>query len=187
MNNLFILSIDVGITNLGYVFANVDEDVTVINCGKVNIKNVTHDTVNPNECCLHHDNCIPDYLDHFIQNHKSMFDTAELIIIERQPPVGGITNVQDLLFKLFRERVLLISPRSVHSYFNMSKSYDTRKIQSERIAKGYLESFKSFTDIARKHDISDAMLMILYYKSTIKKKTPEQFDLNFERFRFYKT
>ena len=117
-----ILSIDVGIINLGYVFAEIqpiyikyrnsnlkikynqenDFDINVIECNKIDITNIRHSSVKQCDCKLHHDRCIPDYLDHFIQEHLHLFDSADIIIVERQPPVG-ITNVQDLLFKLFRK------------------------------------------------------------------------------------
>ena len=202
-----ILSIDVGIINLGYVFAEIhsvyikyknlslkthynqenDFDINVIECNKIDITNIRHSSVKQCECKLHHDRCIPDYLDHFIQEHVHLFESADIIIIERQPPVG-ITNVQDLLFKLFRNKVLLISPNSVHKYFKLSKDYDIRKIESEDIAKKYLLDFSNFNNNTRKHDISDAMLMIIYYYKLNKIKNEKKSDLSnlldFEQFRF---
>ena len=178
-----ILSIDIGITNLGYVFS---EDLSVIKCNRVNITNVRHTAVKECNCKLRHDRCIPDYLDHFIQENVDMFNCSELILIERQPPVG-LCNVQDILFTKFRSKVLLISPRSVHKFFKMSKDYTIRKEESERIASEYLSCFVDFSDNFRKHDIADAMLMIIYNNKNpnkIKKYTnPIDF---FEQFRFTK-
>ena len=199
-----ILSIDVGIINLGYVFAEIqpiyikyrnsnlkikynqenDFDINVIECNKIDITNIRHSSVKQCDCKLHHDRCIPDYLDHFIQEHLHLFDSADIIIVERQPPVG-ITNVQDLLFKLFRNKVLLISPNSVHKYFKLSKDYDIRKIESEDIAKKYLSEFINFNNNIRKHDISDAMLMIIYYYKLNKINIEIKNELiDFEQFRF---
>jgi len=199
-----ILSIDVGIINLGYVFAEIhsvyikyrnlslktkynqenDFNINVIECNKVDITNIRHSSVKQCDCKLHHDRCIPDYIDHFIQEHIHLFESADMILIERQPPVG-ITNVQDLLFKLFRNKVLLISPNSVHKYFKLSKDYDIRKIESEDIAKKYLSNFTNFNNNIRKHDISDAMLMIIYYYKLNKIKNEIKNDLiDFEQFRY---
>ena len=94
-----------------------------------------------------------------------MFENADIIILERQPPIG-ITNVQDLLFKLYRNKVKLISPNSIHKYFNLSKNYSNRKEQSEQISNSYLLNFNNFKNNIRKHDISDALLMIIYYYKT---------------------
>ena len=210
---MFVLSIDVGITNLGYVFAEITfpdlvvkyrktlldqnkeyrtgtQDIRIISCNRVDITRVRHNLVQRCNCTLHHDNCIPDYLDHFIQEHP-MFEQCDVLLIERQPPVG-ITNVQDLLFTRFRDKVLLISPNSVHKYFDLSSDYSDRKINSERIASTFLSGFNNFTENHRKHDISDALLMILYY---YKLKVDEQINTtplnqtivhDFDQFRYIK-
>ena len=214
METLKILSIDVGIINLGYVYAeitlnnditskykakllnenyllnlsNIKKNIKIIDCNRIDITKVKHRKVSYCMCKLHHDKCIPDYLDHFIQEND-YFEKCDVLIIERQPPVG-ITNVQDLIFKLFREKVLLISPGSVHKYFNLPiRAYDDRKEKSEQLSFEYLSEFDNFTKNIRKHDISDAMLMIIYYykikmESLIentKKCTYETLD--FEQFR----
>ena len=171
-----VLSIDIGIKNLGYVFSNAEYpeinskfksddikfNINVIECNRVDITNMTHNIVKCQECKLHHERCIPDYLDHFIQDHREMFETADIILLERQPPVG-ILNVQDILFMKFRSKILLVNPRSVHLFFKMSKDYDTRKLESERIASEYLGHFDNFLFNQRKHDMADAVLMILHY------------------------
>jgi hypothetical protein len=197
-----VLSIDVGIINLGYVYAEIsfsnnitinkyylDENflIQVIDCNRVNITNMKHTVMKFCDCKLHHDYCIPDYLDHFIQEHSEMFDTSELIIIERQPPMG-VTNVQDLLFTKYRNKVVLINPGSVHKYFTMSRDYSKRKMESEKIASKYLCSFSNFYNNIRKHDIADAMLMLIYYYSTknkeLFKNSRKKVVLDFEQFRF---
>jgi len=207
-----ILSIDIGIINLGYVFAELDttgvsfesnfskklfcdnyfinkdlfkECITVIDCNRVDITKIKHDRVRICDCKLHHEQCIPDYLDHFIQELE-YFETADQIIIERQPPVG-ITNVQDLIFTKFRSKVQLISPNSIHKYFGMDSEYSIRKEQSERISTEYLVEFNSFNNNYRKHDISDALLMIVYYlKMELEKKAIKKLPIvtSFDQFRF---
>jgi hypothetical protein len=191
--NLKILSIDIGIINLGYVYS---EGLNVLQCNRVNITKVKHNKVCYCNCKLHHDFCIPDYLDHFIQEHSNIFENSDIILIERQPPVG-ITNVQDLLFTKFRNKVKLVSPNTIHKFFKMTKGdYDTRKIESLQLTNEYLQEFTTFQNNERKHDISDAMLMIIYYLKINEKplkKVKHVFDTykfipfdNFERFRFIK-
>ena len=210
LTKIKVLSIDIGIINLGYVFANfnysfddysrnnlkglprineINGFIDILDTNNVDITNVRHSRVKYCDCKLYHDSCIPDYLDHFIQEHLEMFETAEIIIIERQPPIG-ITNVQDLLFTKFRSKVILISPRSIHKYFGMSKDYSIRKTQSEKISEEYLIPFKSFSTKVRKHDMSDAMLMLIYYFSLKFKDIGDNIPgsiipiLDFEQFRF---
>jgi hypothetical protein len=202
-----VLSIDVGIINLGYVYADLkfDNNITiskyslrqyyldenflieVLDCNRVNITNMKHSVMKFCDCKLHHDYCIPDYLDHFIQEHLEMFDTSDLIIIERQPPMG-VTNVQDLLFSKYRHKVVLMNPGRIIKYFTMSRDYSKRKMESEKIASKYLCSFSNFYNNIRKHDISDAMLMLIYYYSTknreLFKNSIKVVVLDFEQFRF---
>lgn len=183
---VFILSIDIGIINLGYVFVEIKHNkIKVIECNRIDITNVKHNRVQFCKCKLFHGRNIPDYLDHFVQETDA-FKKADIILIERQPPVG-ITNVQDLLFVKFRDRVILISPNSLHKHFGMDSDYTIRKTESEAIAKEYLENFNNFIVSERKHDISDAMLMIIYYFDKNIKHTMEslkQFTLLFEEFKF---
>lgn len=208
----FYLSIDIGIINLGYVYGYVNNNennnkllnnycflntsklnsqITILECNNVNITIMKHSVIPFKDCKLCHDNCVSDYVDHFIQEKKSMFDKAETILIERQP-ITGITNVQDLLMNKFRKKVILISPNKIHKYFNMSKNYYIRKLQSEKIALEYLTEQYNFVNNIRKHDIADALLIFIYYyissttnnnqvNNTINNKI-----IDLEKFRFVK-
>ncbi len=210
---MLVLSIDVGIINLGFSYTNITlrkknplrsityedniasaiSNVQILDYGLVNITRMKHTKVPFKECCLRHDSCIPDYLDHFVQEYSDMFNNAELILIERQPPVG-ITNVQDLLFIRFREKVQLVSPQSIHKFFSLNENYSVRKLESEQIARMFLERCENpelFEQVIRKHDISDSLLMVIWYFSN-------NFDLNgyslfnlqaneFEKFRYSPT
>ena len=184
---LKILSIDIGIINLGYVYAEIGEQLNVIECNKIDITKMRHNIVSHCNCKLHHDNCMPDYIDHFIQEHHNLFENSDLILIERQPPVG-ITNVQDLIFSKFRNKVKLVSPNTIHKFFKMTKGdYDLRKIESLNLSFEFLNDFKTFQFHERKHDMSDAMLMLIhYFKNQVKPKIIKKKDflIDFEEFRF---
>jgi hypothetical protein len=208
-----ILSIDIGILNLGYVWCDVEfpehfegsrykclkaneqymfnNSVYVVDCGRINITHMRHSAVERCKCTLQHSRCVPDYLDHFIQEHHEMFETSDVILLEQQPPCG-LMNVQDLLFTRFRNKIAIISPSSVHCYFNMDKEYLIRKQQSELFANPYLQSFDTFILNERKHDISDALLMVLYYykcvvDTTICNYCFKKCNGSFEQFRFINT
>ena len=182
---LKILSIDIGIINLGYVYAEVGDKLNVLECNRVDITNMRHKLISHCDCKLHHDNCMPDYIDHFIQEH-TFFENCDLILIERQPPVG-ITNVQDLIFSKFRNKVKLVSPNTIHKFFKMTKgNYDLRKNESLNLSYEFLNDFKSYQFHERKHDMSDAMLILIhYFKNQIKPKIPKiKVLIDFEEFRF---
>lgn len=188
-----VLSIDIGVLNLGFVFAELSETVKVLECNRVNITNMKHNRVTRCQCRLHHENCIPDYIDHFIQEHSELFESADTILVERQPPMG-LQSLQELFFIKFRDKIKLVNPASIHKFFNMTKcDYDLRKNESETIAVSYLETFNTYQTNERKHDISDAMLMVLYYFEKMKKVVitkpiePRLTNfMDFEKFRFVK-
>jgi len=208
METLKVLSIDIGIINLGYVYSEItfnvpqtskyknlvlnknyvfNEGIKIIDCDRIDITKIKHLRVKRECCKLHHDNCIPDYLDHFIQE-CGYFDECNILILERQPPVG-ITNVQDLLFKLFRNKVILISPNSVHKYFSLNRDYIVRKTESISIASKYLTNLKKWESNNRKHDMSDALLNILYWYKIkldllINNTSFEIIDHDFDKFRY---
>lgn len=214
MEIIKILSIDIGISNLGYVWGNMhfnsDEyttdfnyykkmsyllhkdifvnNIEILDCNRVNITHIKHNKVKFCDCNLRHESCIPDYLDHFIQEYNDMFEHADIILLERQPP-QGIMNVQDLLFTRFREKVILISPNSIHKYFNMSKDYDTRKQESENISTLFLNTFRTFNNNIRKHDISDSLLMVIWYYHNrfeqFSKKISNGKGIDLEAFRYH--
>lgn len=214
METLKVLSIDIGIKNLGYVYSRLDfyppepdsrykanlvnnnyvlnkhqnqKYIEILDCNRVDITRIQHNKIPFCECTLHHERCIPDYLDHFIQE-TTYFQECDVLLLERQPPVG-ITNVQDLLFKQFRNKVILIHPASVHAYFDLpSCEYELRKAKSEMLSNTYLKNEHNFLNNVRRHDISDAMLITLYFYKTkmekvIKDTKFESLNLNLEQFR----
>jgi len=194
MNSILkVLSIDIGITNLGFVYSeinlklpeftnkikahyymdnyiksNFEKNIHVLDCNRIDITRMRHERVKPCDCKLYHENCIPDYIDHFIQE-TPYFENCDILLLEQQPP-QGIQGVECLLFKLFRNKVIMVSPVSVHKYFDLPvNAYDLRKEKSEKIAENYLCEFSKFILNERKHDISDALLMtIFFYKNKMK-------------------
>ena len=195
-----VLSLDIGIINLGYVYSEItvtndnfrpiankviNYNIEVLSCDKVDITDVKHSIVCRSICKLFHDNCIPDYIDHFIQENQEMFDECDTILIERQP-ITGITNVQDLIFSKFRNKSILVSPNTIHKHFYMSRDYSVRKIESQQIAKKYLSSNINWINNIRKHDISDALLLLLYHYHQLCKKEYSQLNttVDFEEFRY---
>jgi len=74
---------------------------------------------------------------------------------------------------MFIDKVILVSPVSMHTHFGMGHlNYEQRKERVESIASRYVT-----IEEERKHDIADALCMIVYYKF----KTDVHI---FDRFRF---
>ena len=152
-----LVSIDIGYSNMGMVELTTDfKDFTVNKVHKINLFNFNQREV---------------YLSmiKFITEYKELFDNADIILIERQPPMG-LTNIQDILAYNFSSKVKLISPRSMHKHFMISKlDYDSRKQHTVRITSKYLKDFLLFNNESRKHDIADAFCLALYYIEKNKK------------------
>jgi hypothetical protein len=168
-----LVSVDVGYSNMAIVELTTDfKDFTVNNVYKINLSNFNETEV---------------YLSmiKFISEYKKLFDNADLILIERQPP-QGLTNIQDILAFNFSSKVKLICPRSMHKHFLISKlDYDSRKQHTVKITSKYLKNFLIFDNESRKHDIADAFCLALYYIEKNKKLEilePEPIPENLEEF-----
>lgn len=75
---------------------------------KVNLSDYKHIRTN---------NCV-DLIPLFVEEYNTIFTEADKILIERQPP-GGFTNIEILLHYMFKDKVSLISPVSMHTHFGM--------------------------------------------------------------------
>jgi hypothetical protein len=170
-----VLSIDVGIIHLGISVSLLNKDYTlkeILWVDNIDITDYKHTKCLISECKLHHTKTFSDWIEHVINENKEYFDNSDIILIEKQPPFGFVV-VEQLIFSKYRNKTKIISPNSVHKYFNFSGlDYDKRKEFSIKIADRFLsekliEKTKSFD---RRHDISDSICIMLYF---IKKKQEE--------------
>jgi len=162
-----VLAIDIGFHNMGLVLAE---------CGNGPVIEIEYmKKVSLEDYKYIYSNDFVDLVPLFVDDHREVFDKAERILIERQPP-QGFTNIEILLHYMFKDKVLLISPLTIHAHFGMGHlNYEERK---ERV----LVKMGKYIDLdtipyERKHDIADAYCMLLYYNF----KTSVHF---FDRFRF---
>lgn len=162
-----ILAIDIGYHNMGIVIAECkgDPKVQIEFMKKISLEDYKYNRSND----------FVDIVPLFIEDHAELFNSAERILIERQPP-GGFQNIEILIHYMFKDKVQLVHPTSVHSHFNMRHlNYEERKERSTQIAERCIESE---IELERKHDIADAICMLLYYNY-------KTFVLNpFDKFRF---
>jgi hypothetical protein len=147
-----VLAIDIGYHNMGLVLAECGKGpkVDVEFMKKVSLEDYKYI----------HSNDIVDLVPLFVDAHEHIFESADKILIERQPP-GGFTNIEVLLNYMFKDKVILVSPVSMHTHFGMRHlNYEERKERTVSIADKYIEGEIPYE---RKHDIADALCMILYY------------------------
>ena len=183
---MILVGIDVGYNNLGLVQVFIDEEnyEPIVKFAKrINLTTVKCQP----ECSIPHTNEVADLVAHFVERYRDILYSADTILIERQPP-GGLTNVESLLVYIFREKIKIISPNRMHKHFMIGHfDYETRKQKTEEIAGPYLESHESYTNQVRKHDMADAMCLILYFIADDKRKHElkkrKRYVENFEVFR----
>jgi hypothetical protein len=157
-----IVGIDIGYHNLGLVQVSLNEtfEPSVHYVKRINITNIKCLRA---QCKIPHTNEVADLMGHFIQEYGHLLDSADTILLERQPP-GGLTSIETLLLYLYRPKTELISPNSMHKHFGIGfLSYESRKIETERITQKYFKNFLNYENQVRKHDMADAMCLILYY------------------------
>jgi hypothetical protein len=149
-------SVDIGYHNLGIV--QCDSECNVKFYKRIDITRYTHNCIDHDKCTLHHTNEVSDMIAHFVQEYQTILDNCDILLLERQPP-GGLTSVESLLFFIFRHKVKLISPNSMHAHFGIGHlTYDERKERTVSMASKYMD----LSELSRKHDIADAFCMILF-------------------------
>lgn len=145
---------------MGMVGCEVSWDSVVVE--HVSLTDITKRCRNKN-CTLNHSKNMVDRVDHFIQQHKEILDKADRVLLEKQP-ITGLIAVEQLLFDRLRDKVRFVYPMSLQSYFGMRHlQYEERKEFLVNKMWIMLEG-TIFEDVERKHDIADAMAMIMYWQ-----------------------
>ena len=114
-----VLAIDIGFHNMGLVLAEFEDNpnIRVEYIKKVSLEDYKYLRTND----------MVDLVPLFVEDHQDIFDSADKILIERQPP-GGFTNIEILLHYMFKDKVVLVSPVSMHTHFGMRHlDYEQRK------------------------------------------------------------
>ena len=105
-----VLAIDIGFHNMGLVSAEFEDSP------KIDVKYMKKVSLEDYKYLRSND--FVDLVPLFVEDHQDIFDSADKILIERQPP-GGFTNIEILLNYMFKDKVTLISPVSIHMHFGM--------------------------------------------------------------------
>lgn len=175
---MHIVSVDVGLVHLAYVLVRVNkvtmEIVKVLEFDLVDLRRLP--CLNSKSKCPYGDQKTHShYIYHFIKRKKIMFDHADVILVERQPP-SGFNSIEQLIQFHYPEKTTLMSPNALHSYLEIRDlDYDDRKTNTEEIAAPFLNSFPKYLQLERKHDVADAICFILFY---LHKQKVGDMDLN---------
>lgn len=170
----YILSVDIGIIHFALVLLECDLEYTykdIIWFDLIDITRFQHlDERSKQDCKLYHSKTMTDWISHVTYLHAEVFELAEFIVIERQPPQGH-TALEQLLFHQFRSKAVLVSPRSVHAFFGWSTETDylKRKEKSTAILEYRLQStnrtwlLTELAQLSRQHDVADAFVQALFF------------------------
>jgi len=165
-----ILSIDIGMINLALVYVNVNSDYTIkevvfnklVNLVDLNYHKDLEDIYKTNETS--------DRIRNLILHYNDFFTNADKILIERQPPMG-FKCIEQVIFFMYRQKTVLISPNAMHSFFQIGHlDYDGRKDKTEKIASEFLSYSSYYNNLERKHDLADSMCMIIFYLNSFREK-----------------
>lgn len=169
---MLVCSLDVGVVNLAVAFVEVDPSTYrlrhIVKVENVDTRLLEHSAVPLRACTLGHSKTAADRVMHFIQERGQLFDACTHVLIERQP-IRGLTDVEQLLFALFRSKAELISPNAMHKLFNMQDfSYDDRKVRTVQVADSLLDrsTFSEYHAMERRHDVADALCLLIYWAFT---------------------
>ena len=167
---MFVLGIDVGIINLGLCLLECDDRYNawrLISWKHIDITYMRHKKVMRCDCTLGHSRCISDRIQHVIQEEADMFNTADFIIIEQQPPCGHVA-VEQLLFAQFRSKAHLVSPVSMHKTYGMrGLDYNERKehtrqfFENSSIIEDNIKT--NLCNRERSHDVYDAYMIAEFW------------------------
>lgn len=166
-----VLSIDIGIQHLGLSVTLLNDDYSIMEIiliDLIDIQKFVHENGPSKKYCkLGHTKTFCDWLNHVFQENEIIFERADAILIERQPPMG-LVGIEQLIFSRWREKSVLISPNSMHKYFHIGHyDYEQRKVQTEKISRNYLDKhsklLKKFDTFQRLHDIADSLCMMLFW------------------------
>jgi hypothetical protein len=172
-----VLSLDIGIKNLGLSVTLLNDDYTIMEIiwiDLIDIQIFAHNVKSEKECKLNHTKTFCDWMNHVFQENMIIFERADIILIERQPPMG-LVGIEQLIFSRWRKKSVLISPNSMHKFFHIGHyDYEQRKEQTNKISYKYIENNSNLCDkfgsYKRSHDIADSICMMLFWISRKQKE-----------------
>jgi hypothetical protein len=162
-----LVAFDPGVVNVGVVAATVADGKPVLDLARrYNLSadiGCLHRRVKRCRCLLHHTEDFACRTLHLFQELR--LESAEKIIVERQPPQSAGYTFEQLLLANFPEKLYRVSPRRVHAVYKgqYAFDYEERKQMCVAFCDTYLGSFKEYTLEVRRHDIADAYCALTAY------------------------
>ena len=162
----YIISIDVGIKNLGFAVLEASSNNLVV-WKRVNL--VTSNTYQPFRNV--------EYIHQFIENHATYFADAKLVIIERQMRVN-MRIIESVVHSMFYGRCMVVQAQHVKLHFGLNKR-DYRKNKQAAVdfvneqmehSEPHIPNLHTWNahwvQEGKQDDLADALIMLMYYVRT---------------------
>ena len=189
---IHILSIDIGITNMGISMIHANRDYS-----NPSIERIDHVDITTLDKSLtpYQTNYVADQVGRFIKTYEDWFEAATHVLIEGQP-LDGLLAMEQVLFFANRSKAILLRPTMMHAYYELTRkwnaiermnaqystlpdgwelltpadiAYRMRKEETVRIAWDYMDRYAScdlrerFESLERKHDVADSICFAFMY------------------------
>ena len=137
-------------------------------CMLIDITQHIHQRVCKENCQLFHSNNISDWMAHVFQEIDDAVAEVDVVLVEKQP-ICGIISVEQSLFCHYRDKVILVNPRSMHRFYGIDCfDYEERKVRVVELINGMDIDWETscMQDVGnRQHDIADAMCIAVFWCS----------------------
>ena len=178
MKKMKITSIDIGIQHFALTLCELTQDTMQIELKEAKLIDIQDFECERSKCTLHHDRCFADWMAHVFVKYSHFFK-SDKILVERQPPCG-LVAIEQLIYSYYRDRTILISPRSVHAHFKCNfdgdkqQKYEARKKKMCEITKHirgrWAATNTEWKSWDREHDVADALAQTMYYTSKLREE-----------------
>ena len=172
-----LAAVDIGIVHMSLVVVECAEDYTWTQIDSMDLIDLTQDLhrrVSRCACALHHTKELADRMAHFFQEYSPLFDSVEVILVERQP-LTGLQAVQlAFMSSPWRNKIQLLSPNQMHRHFGIHVlTYNQRKDATCQLLKDILQTTHQWSTylpalqrMPRQHDVADAACFAYWWLQT---------------------
>lgn len=160
---MIVISIDPGIVNMGFAVYDMRVDT---------FKFVSRIELVPNQKSLkNRQQMLQLVWNNLLLKHKEYFDAAHHVVIEKQMNKRETLlehSIATMLFMLKKDYTVL-DPRKIKTMFNTScNNHSLNKIAAIKTVEALFPDLIASVPTSKKDDVSDAILMCLYYRNTAK-------------------
>lgn len=167
-----VAGFDVGYKTMAVAVADVNKETLDINVNYGNMSNLGSIKCIDRKCIYDsNDKFAGHKVLHYVNSIHEHIKDCDLFLIEIQNPMG-LTGIEQALYIYLNQnystttssqKVKMVSPNSMHSFFNMSKLKRIRRHEIVVLMEPYLKNIESFVSTNDKSHLADACGFIVFY------------------------